>query len=722
MSKIKRKKSARGTKLAPQQVWTDGLGTISTNLGSANVGGTEGMIVPQYQKQSGTFRLNFSIPYIGSEWTRNNGVDKPYVIPFMLPPLQEFWDVEGKSNDATPSVVLTELSFGFDQRDEGGLVTDQFAADWDDLVQANITAGGGNPVLAGDAWLGWAQNLNHGKIYNQLELLIRGVDNVSVFDHQMAFHIIQKEANYYGGSLNSNKETMQEIYKLPISIASFINEGYKTNPYAETNLSINIDPYKTYMLGITPFILHSDAATLFANLAMVNINVSLKFKHVLVTRDSNRVAGEHPCNMPGQGNFKNQDPTTLQVPLPGTPIEAESADGLQTSTTILDKTFRDKLQGGLNALSDRGTVEHLCQDAGYEVIAIPMWNNQWGNELTIKDIVSDVTAPYAVGQDSASNNLPSPLGGPSLHIDNNLDVSSNVSDRAIIPLSFPMTVHHVIVAHNNFATAINNVSHVLEQYRYYRSPIPANETIALTTNTTATLVNHKIGVAVGTGCRGTFYGYRQIANYEGTLTDGVVDEIRMDYNCSSSPTDATGNLIRPDGLNGYPSVDQVPEWRLNYLPLVNQGNQVAPGLFDNATPPVKATVATSQNMQDTPMFIGNSFQTPDHAGAATAPNLTAYKGSSIRTDDESSTTEQISADQWIEIRWNVGPNGFAPADTWQSFNTTGESAPVANTGGDQSKVINGYGGSWIYIIGKKHTVSDQNLKAPYLQQGANIVT
>ena len=212
MSKIKRKKAARGTKLAPEQIWSDGLSNIATNLNSANVAGTEGMIVPQYEKQSGTFRLNFMIPYIGSEWTRMNGVDKPYVIPFMLPPLQEFWDVEGKSSDATPSVVLTEFSFGFDQRDEGGLITDQFANNWAQLTANSV----GLPTshYAGDAWAGMSQNLNHGKIYTQDELLIRGEDGTNT----MAFHILQKNADYYGGNMVSNKETMQEIYKLPLNI------------------------------------------------------------------------------------------------------------------------------------------------------------------------------------------------------------------------------------------------------------------------------------------------------------------------------------------------------------------------------------------------------------------------------------------------------------------------------------------------------------------------
>jgi len=720
MSKIKRKKAARGTKLAPEQIWSDGLTNIANNLNSANVAGTEGIIVPQYEKQNGTFRLNFMIPYIGSEWTRNNGVTKPYVIPFMLPPLQEFWNVEGISSDTTPSVMLTEFSFGFDQRDEGGLITDQYASDWNEVIAAKITAGGNDPKQAGHAWEEWTQNLNHGKIYTQDELLIRGVDGTNT----MAFHVLQKNADYYGGTLSTNKETMQEVYRLPLNISSFISSGFKTNPYSETNLSINIDPYKTYMLGITPFVLHSDVDTLHANLAMVNINVSLKFKHVLVTRDSNIVAAHHPCNIPGQGNLKNQDTVTVAVPAAGTAIEAETATGLQTSTTTLDKTFREKLQGGLNSLSDRGSVEHLCQDAGYEVIAVPMWNNQWGNELTVKQVVADVTPAYAIGQDEATNELPCPLGGSTLRLHSTItDMGGPISDRAIIPISFPMTVHHVIVAHNNFTTAIDNQSANLSQYRYYHSPIPANETIAGTTNTTTTLVKHNIGVAVGTGCRGTFYGYRQIANYEGSLTDGVVDEIRMDHLCTSSRANAAGQIVRPDALNGFSSVNTVPEWRLNYLPLINQGNAVAPGLYDDSVPPVKATTGTFENMQDTPMFIGNSFLVPNQASAGTAPALTAYKGSSIRTDDESSTTEQISADQWIEVRWNVSPSVPAGSDLWNAFNIVGEDpAAPANTSGDFSKIISGYGGSWIYIIGKKHTVSDQNLKAPYLKKGPNIDT
>lgn len=142
MSKYKRLKLARGTRLAPQHIWDDGLTKVISNLNTANTAGNDAIVVSQYEKQNGTFRLNINIPYIGSDWTRANGTDKPYVIPFMLPPLQEFWNVEGISDELTPSISLTELSFGFDQRDEGGLITDQWCGrgvtaapeSWDDYV------------------------------------------------------------------------------------------------------------------------------------------------------------------------------------------------------------------------------------------------------------------------------------------------------------------------------------------------------------------------------------------------------------------------------------------------------------------------------------------------------------------------------------------------------------------------------------------------------------
>ena len=700
MSKYKRLKLARGTRLAPQHIWDDGLTKVISNLNTANTAGNDAIVVSQYEKQNGTFRLNINIPYIGSDWTRANGTDKPYVIPFMLPPLQEFWNVEGISDELTPSISLTELSFGFDQRDEGGLITDQWCGrgvtaapeSWDDYIKTII--GPGVPALAD--WSNFFTNGNHGKVFKG-----EGVSpDQSVLERgSMKIHLLQKDPTYYGGTIASS---VSEIYNLPIPISAIISSALKANPSIEKDLSINIDPYKTYLLGVTPFRLHDTTPTATgganSNLALVNLTVSLKFKHTLVTRDSDIIVNHTPNNIPEHGNLKTQASVIATAPAAITTIEAETPDGLNTSTTNIDKTFRKKLKGGLSDLSDVGVVEHLCQDAGYEVIAVPLWNNQWNNQLTIKGITQNGTAPYQYGVNAAQR----------VDTRDNLDLKTPVCDRAVIPLSFPMTIHHVIVAHNNLCSTIVGGENETFMYHYPVAPSPANFDIGV--GPTPAKVKHNIGVAIGTGCRGTFYGYKQVCSYSGDLTDYLVDDIRMNYNATTQNTSANLFFGIPDGTNTHSGISGVPEWRLNYLPIESSGNQVAPGLFDSSG--VKATTTTFTNMQDTPFFAGNSFLVPDMGNAASGGTPPAFDGPSVRTDNETKANQIFAADQWLEIRWSIGPDGRRAADDWDDFDKTATSA-------DWSRIANGYGGSWVYIIGKKHTISDQNLQRPYHKQGVN---
>lgn len=714
MAKIKRKKMARGTKIAPEHIWSDGLSNVKDSLENVNVDdNVNGVTLNEMEKNKGTFRLNFSIPYIHSEWTKANGTDKPYIIPFMLPPLQEFWDADGRVNETTKDITMTEFSFSLDQRDESVMITDQMAApssDWD----AEVDAKAPNP-LNFSCWDYFKTNMNQGKMYSDLaDFSTRGLT--------LEFSVLEKQCDYYNPP-SVDFHAIREIYNLPIPISDLLASNNKANPYAETNLSININPYKTYMVGIKPFNLH-DVTGAGNTLALVNINISIKFKHELVTRDHS--GNSHtPCNMPEHGSQKVAEAITMGVPAAGSTIESDTANGINTSINTLDKIFEDKLQGGLSPGSDIGVVEHLCQDAGYEVIAIPMWNNQWNNQTCIKNVICDGTAPYSVGYASTGQSLSkSGLGA-------HLDQWGLIMDRAIVPINFPMTIHHVIVAHNNLVNTNDNTNKRLTlPYHFGRSALPANnydagwvassdEPVA---PTIANLqVKHNIGIGIGTGCRGLAYGYQQIVNYDGQLrvggtpstTGNVIDGIRMNYPTSTARK--YGPAGPTVGTNEYSLVNDVPEWTLSYLPLMNQGNAVAPGLFTSAG--VKATTSTQANIQDTPYFIGNSWEIGDPTGMAASPGMTAFKGPSVRTNDETETGLQRDTDQWIEVRWGVNGN-VNGVDGWNGYTNTMGAANLPNNG-DHSRVINGYGGSWIYIIGKKHTVSDENWKQHYQKKGVN---
>lgn len=695
MPKFTRKRIARGIKLKPTDVY-DPIGTAATALSSASTtipAPTNAVTVENYDKENGTFRLNLTLPYIGSEWTRTNGTDLPYIIPFNLPHLQEFWNVDGLVNEFTPNIKLVEFSYGFDQRDEGGFVTDQWAGvgdisgaergkNWD----AYLNLGG----TAADLTT-WSTNLNAGKIYAVRDDGFRNSVGADLASRgNLIFSLHEKAMRYYPGS---NRDEHREVYNLPVPIAALIGSEFKANPFVETGININISPYSTYLVGIRPPRLHDDRGIVDgapANLALVNLTISLKFKHVLVQRDSTALAADPP-NLPQHGSLKVQDVVTINTPANATPIEASTNDGVQTSLETLDQRFRDKLQGGLSDLSDRGVVEQVCEDAGYEIIAIPMWNNQWNNQSTIKHAVNIGTMPYQYGVNRAGN-----VG----RVDTigNTDLQAPICDRAIIPISYPMTIHHVIVAHNALTTTIVKGENSSYLYHYADSPVPANYANPAWLRSSAATVKHHIGVAAGRGIKGGEYGYKAIANYEGHLGgDHQMDDIRMDYNTTSPAPGVASAYEYPDGKNDY-NLSSYPQWTMNYLPL-STGGAVAPGLFTTAG--VKATTATMTAIQGAPIFVGNSFITPDLYPPGPYAVAGAAAGTSVRV------TTPETQDEWLEVRWNITPDGTV-GDNWTTF---------GGGTGDNSRIINGYGGSWIYIIGKKSTVSDQNWQKPYYKKG-----
>lgn len=699
MPKLTRKKIARGVKLKPSHVY-DPIGAIATQLTSPSTQiptPTAGVTKEQYNKENSIFRMNWSIPYIGSEWTRTNGLETPYVIPFSLVHLQEFWNPSATSDELTPVMKLVEISYGFDQRDEGGLVTDQWCgvgaisgAQMGRNYDTHI--GGAGAVADLDAW---AANLNSGKIYAARDDSLKSAVAADLQARgPLTLSLHKKDASYYAAYVPGDSATsLEEIYNLPVPMSALIGKEFKANPSVVTGLNIPVDPYATYMLGIRPPRLHDDraaASSVPANLALVNLTVSLKFKHVLVQRDSTALT-DNPRNLPEHNSLKVADSITITTPAAGSPIEAETADGVQTNLEAIDRPFHDKLQGGLSSLSDRGVVEHVCEDAGYEVIAIPMWNNQWNNQLTVKHIRDIGTAPYQGGVTRTGN-------AGRVDTTGNTDLDSPVCDRAIIPISFPMTIHHVIVAHNALTTTLVKGEHNNFLYKYTQSPVPANAANAGWTNTSAATVNHKIGIAAGRGIRGGEYEYKAIALYDGRLgADHNIDSIRMNYN-TTTPVPSAAQYDFPDGKNDY-NLAAFPEWTLNYIPL-STGGAVAPGLYTTAG--VQATPATFQNIQGPPMFVGNSYLSPKTSGGTTVA-----AGASVGTSVRITTPE--TQDEWLEVRWAVYPNGSAAGDDWLN-NWTG-------TDGDQARIVNGYGGSWIYIIGKKHTVSDQNWQKPYHKKG-----
>jgi len=736
MGKIDKTKLARGTKLNTEHVWDNNLDGVIANINGANTtGASPSLEQPQYSSGNGTFRLTWNIPWFGSRWAKNNYTGEsavPYMIPFVLFPLQDFISSVGKTDEETPQVIMTEFTYGFDQRDEPALPADPLCGPgtspapaggvptnlpWDEFTRQDI----GAFVTPIADYQGFFMNQNAGKLH--YDIANRG---------DLGFQILKKDMEYFRPSQNyayENNLPAQSIYNLTIPMAAFIGADVRLNPHSEKDLNIAMDPYQSYCLAIHPPRLDDpdqSAGTTQDNLALINLTISIKFTHKLINRDAIACP-----NIPEHQGAKTQDTLAVNKPVAGQQIEADAALGVNTTMTAIDSKFRDKLNSGYDASSNNPPVEQLCQDAAYEIIAIPMWNNQRTNQFTFRDAIASY-GPYSPGGLQPGATM-GPLG---------LTGTEPMVTRAFVPINYPFTIHHVVLAANVFnadfvpkATPLDHL--VAGSTDYYNAwnddslthsqyPQPGASALNPILKTTDSRPIHHIGVAIGTGLRGTNYNYKQICNYADldlnlvSNTHLCLDKIKS-FDYATYTNILTSDLAQGDpnvALFQFATIRNWNNWHLHYLPLNGQASAIAPGLFTQAG--VKATPATQNLMQDPPYFCGESWVQRDAAVVpGAAPTIASYAGTSPRLINAVPANKQMGTDQWIEIRWSVHLED--QAGNLLNWNTVGTNALVppafGAANGDESKIIHGYGGHWIYIIGKKHVVSNSSWEDTNLKGG-----
>lgn len=741
MGKITKKDLARGTRLNTEHVWDNNLDDVATNIDSVNptqlrAPDTDGLVQPQYETGNGTFRLTWTLPQITSRWTyhnEQNDIPTPYIIPFILPPLQEFLTFNGVSDHLTPDITMTEFSYGFDQRDEPAFITDSWCGPGVDPVPGSVAV----PLVDGPSYdypsyvqtqtpglavidqeKVWQTNLNHGKLY--YNFASRG---------DLKFSILSKSSQHFNSRIPNSVSTLTDlVYDLSVPMASFLGPALRFNPNVEKDINIPFDSNRTYALGIHLPRLHDPDQTTGSkqeNLALVNLTISIKFKHRLVNRDGSRPLGAAPntriINQPSDhGGLKTRSTTSLTSPAAGTVIEADTPAGLNTSTTTLDDVFRNKLNAGYDVSSATPQEEQLCQDAGYDIIAIPMWNNQWNNIFTFRHGTYG-KSPYHPG------GLHATIGNEYRH----MHMDDGPMQRAIVPIDYPFTIHHCFLAMNTFTA--NFAPNVLGDYpyfyawdettaAYYQFPKPAVNVLGLPAYGTNSRPIHNIGIGVGTGLRGTQYGYRQVLHHPNLdLHDLDKPDYCMDNIVHWHPAQQPYYDRQLGG--GGSSSTPYPAWRMFNLPLNGRsaagvGTGLGTGYFNtNGTP---TTLVTAPAAQDTPHFVGQSFISRDGTNTAVNPVTTAsQEGTSVRFAGQTAVPDgvAIARDQWLEVRWktvlqdNVGnPVG------WDNV-CEGGSAAAANSQNDDSKIIHGVGGHWIYLVIKKQTVSNANWQDTNLKGG-----
>jgi len=677
--KFDRKRLSRGTKLVPSQL-TDPLSSAAATGIAKNIN-TAGLDNDNVERKWGSFRVNLSVPYIegkfqevGDVFAGNGNVSKPFSIPFMLPPLQDFFfydTFDGRkypnvNTNPPPAVVLDEVSISVDQRAEPTALASQF-----------LGAPYGNSSEMGR------------------------MDFTNWDAMTMRVSILSKNIHFLDITTPYNPNTIW-------TVEAAYNQWAAQGPFVVKDIAKAVDPWKTLTLAIE----FPDLAA--KDVAVANINVDLKFKHELVERGTAAVAPQVQ-NCPPLADdrqtreSKAQDVVTVVTPATDSLIQANDAvsnDGISDNLGVIDEAVAAKFKGGVDKYGEVGPVEELKNDAGYFVMAVPLFSNRRNGGISPYDVENE---PYIIKGDG----------------------SSALWDRRIIPITYPMEIHHVILAYNwqgwisypqQWGGGTNN-----------QLKVPQTTMFAV-----------DVGVGIATGLKGDDFQYEQVADLSvrqpnlmaGTWGLGLIDVIK------TASFSAYGRFGVSSGYVGW-------DWDLLDVPIVgNQGRGFStqgepyyagrswtPTAIDQAGTTVRTNVLQGDASERAPRTNGQEewlevrMRISDNlVGGATSVTAIPTPGSGYSYNLSNPTTGGSGSGLTLTIQVTAGAitmatvnnpgTGYTDGDTVTvtggsgtgqvTIGVTGgleltDDASGAFTGGAQSAdtFISGYQGHWVYIIGKK---------------------
>ena len=638
MAKITRKKLSRGAKLTPEHVYPP-LASAASQLTSIAIE------KEQMQAPMAPFRVNLTLPYLASD-----SLPKGHItIPFVLPPPQDLFltttnAAGGKDaiySGNLPQMKLKSVSFSFDQRGEPGAIASQF---W------KLDSSG----LANTGKYGYSSEQGH-------------VTYEDVIRLDIALSLHEKTQEYFGDTYPYNLE--RELWSTTIPAAEgYAGPSLRANPFIQTDMDIAVDPYKTLVLSIQcPGLEDSDGR----NLALPSIEVSMKFACELMPRDTGQTTVQ---NIPidggsGAGKYgaKTAPSVTINTPAHSTAIESDSSDGVTYNIDTLDEQFRDKLEGGYNRFADVPPTEVIADDAAYEVIAVPLYQNMAHGGLSASPTFY-ATYPY----------LATLGGSPAVTVNATSDIG--VFDRRIIPIHHSYTIHHAVLAWNwtpwnllnwngvGTAPILSGPSNTADQQRA-NIACPSRD-VAL-----------DVGVGIGTGSGSDGFNYEQVAaltisnpnNYgtwDGTSGTKVPTEPATKGSWDTHLIDRITTTADPPRVliwnSGGSAAVGLPKWNweLHSIPLSGYSSGAGIGYYN----------------QGREVFAG--------------PGWTR---TSTRSSVSGSSPDTGGAEQWIEVRANLRPTtSNALSDAPYQF------TPATLNLSDKSSILIGYGGCYVYLICKKH--------------------
>ena len=557
MAKITRKKLARGIKLLTSHVFSV-LSDAATELTTANIEAV------QLKCPNARFSLEYSLPYIGTDLLKAVGENAlTWGVPWMLPPLQGDFAFVGDSRGRHPSysntlppVTLEELHFSIDTRGEEASLVSHF---WDSFATGVVFSDPGSL-------------------------------NFTALDINIHMSILEKDPTFFraptitvGTSFTDDDcRYGKEVWATKMPAVGFFLGGFdNNNPFVVTDLNVSIDRYKSYALVIR--VEGLDPTDVKEDYVLVSPFAELVFSSPIVARSSG--SGDVQ-NLPSQhGGAKTNSATpAITTPADATAIEADTAAGVQTNMDAVDSELQSKLRGGYDRWSHVPPTEHLAVDAAYTVIAVPLFQNRANGGIGADTWLEE---PYIVG--------PTPSVG-------------YVLDRRIIPIRFPMTIHHVIATWNwqSFVSTGRGPTPPLSTGGAAGYWPPADPLVG------------EIGVGLGTGMTGDDFDYAQVA-YGGFHTPLSTSWGTSRIDVGARPTVSAGSSV----IN-Y-------DWELISIPLVDPA---APG-----------TTGTGFVAQGQPIFAGRSLTT---------------------TEGRSGSFATAGGEQWIEVRGRMGAGGVAAPEDYDA--------------------------------------------------------
>ena len=445
-----------------------------TPLNSVRTQLLSGLTSSELKTNYSTFRLNFYIPYVNQGAKAADDDRYSSITAPFILPPPQ--DKFNSNNADIDDYELIEMSIGFDTRSE----------------PANLN--------------GVPSDAAHGA-----EGLIRTSGEPFGFTVHITEKFRDPSITFLG------KPFKNEVYKIEIPSITLSDTFRRANPHVQSDLSIPLKHDRVYLMEFVP---SKTGASATSGVGMFSLHVSLKLKHKLMDRD---LVGTQ--NMPTHNGVINSPTITITTPASNSVVTSSGATGVQTNYQAIDGLVADGLKGGYLKSGEREDDEVIKSSAGYDVIAVPLFGGYSAGS----------SGPYGGAIPNMKDctytaaNLPHSAAGAG---------NLRTMDRAIIPLHYPITIHHVLLAQS------------------FASPNPQLGSARPLSATQPNLTN-EVGVGLLTGIRSDNFTVSQVAH--ASWTPATVGTYLIDRsNLRFAPASPSTNFI------GY-------AWDMLACPLVGAG-------------------------------------------------------------------------------------------------------------------------------------------------------